>query len=148
MMDSRPIALTVGTLVTALLSACGGSGPPAAPSLLILSLDTTRPDALSCYGGRDADTPHLDRLADEGVLYERAYSAAPLTLPAHTSLMTGLYPLRHGVRNNGIGALSDEAVTLAERARDAGYQTAAFLGGLRTGSGLRALRRAAPGPRV
>ena len=129
-MASRTILL-LGALLAA--TSCGASDEPdapATPSVLILSLDTTRADALSCYGGQGTSTPNLDRLAQEGTLYERAYTSAPLTLPAHASLMTGLYPVRHGIRNNGLGALSPEVDTLAEAARAAGYQTGAFLGSI------------------
>lgn len=97
---------------------------------LLLTLDTTRADALSCYGKYAGVTPNLDRLAEEGVLYEAAHTAVPLTLPAHASMLTGLYPLRHGVRVNGAFALSPQAETLAEAARAAGLQTAAFIGAL------------------
>ncbi|MFH0944285.1 MAG: sulfatase-like hydrolase/transferase, partial [Planctomycetota bacterium] len=97
---------------------------------LLLTLDTTRADALSCYGVYAGVTPNLDRLAEEGVLYEAAHTAVPLTLPAHASMLTGLYPLRHGVRINGAWALSPEAETLSESAREAGLQTAAFIGAL------------------
>jgi len=109
-----------------------GSGGEAscAQSALLITLDTTRADALSCYGKYPGVTPHLDRLAEEGLLYEAAYTAAPITLPAHASMLTGLYPLRHGVRVNGASALPQAAVTLAESARDAGLQTAAFIAAL------------------
>jgi len=132
-MSSRSILLLAAPLLAVAATSCGGGeggGAPApdTPSVLILSLDTTRPDSLSCYGGAGAATPNLDRLAQEGVLYERAYTSAPLTLPAHASLLSGLYPVRHGVRNNGRGALSSDVDTLAEVARAAGYQTAAFVG--------------------
>jgi arylsulfatase A-like enzyme len=107
--------------------ACGSGGEH--PSILLLTLDTTRTDALSCYDAESgAATPHLDRLAAEGILFESAFTSAPLTLPAHASILSGLYPLRHGVRDNGMGALPGAADTLAERALAAGYQTAAFVG--------------------
>jgi arylsulfatase A-like enzyme/Tfp pilus assembly protein PilF len=96
------------------------------PSLLLLTLDTTDPAALGCYGGPAELTPHLDRLAREGILFEDARAVAPLTLPAHASLLTGLHPVRHSVRRNGETRLPDEALTLAERARERGYQRAAF----------------------
>jgi arylsulfatase A-like enzyme len=97
-------------------------------SLLLITLDTVRADALGAYGGPSGLTPNLDRLAQEGLVFERASSVAPLTLPAHASLLTGLVPPRHGLRDNGLGRLPESAVTLAEHARAAGFQTAAFLG--------------------
>ena len=112
----------------ALLVACGGEEPRRPPaSALLVTLDTTRADALSCYGGRRGLTPHLDRLAAEGVRYARAQSVAPLTLPSHASMLTGLYPLRHGVRDNGLVPLPGAASTLAELAGEAGIQTGAFI---------------------
>jgi len=109
------------------LGACA-EAPRPARSVLLITLDTVRRDALSCYGERADTTPELDRLAREGVLYEQAYTTAPITLTAHASLLTGLYPLRHGVRDNGIATVAPAAETLAERARAAGAQTAAFVG--------------------
>ncbi len=107
------------------LAACSGGE---ARSVLLVTLDTTRADALGAYGNRPEVTPNLDWLAAEGVLFERAFTVAPLTLPAHCSMMTGLVPPRHGVRDNGTAALPSSATTLAERAQAAGLQTAAFLG--------------------
>lgn len=107
------------------LAACSRSEPP--PSLLLVTLDTTNPEALGCYGGPAGLTPHLDRLAREGILFEDARAVAPLTLPAHASLLTGLYPPRHSVRRNGETRLPEEARTLAESARARGYQSAAFV---------------------
>jgi len=112
-------------LAAALLVGCSGGGPH---SVLLVTLDTTRADALGAYGRVPSVTPNLDRLASEGVTYERAYTVAPLTLPAHASMLTGLYPPRHGVRDNGVAPLPRSAETLAERAAAAGFQTAAFLG--------------------
>jgi arylsulfatase A-like enzyme len=83
--------------------------------------------ALSCYGRFAGVTPHLDALAAEGVRYLAAYTTVPITLPAHASMLTGLYPPRHGIRDNGMAALSPEADTLAERARAHDVRTAAFV---------------------
>ncbi len=101
---------------------------PVQPNVLLITLDTTRADRLGAYGYERIQTPVIDRLAAEGVLFERAITAAPLTLPAHTSIMTGLYPPRHGVRDNGGFFVRDETVTLAERLREQGYRTGAFVG--------------------
>ncbi|MFH0946308.1 MAG: sulfatase-like hydrolase/transferase [Planctomycetota bacterium] len=110
------------------LWACGEAPPGMASSALLITLDTTRADALSCYGAAFGVTPALDRLAAEGVRFEAAYAAAPLTLPSHASMLTGLYPPRHTLRNNGMGALPAAADSLAELARASGRQTAAFIG--------------------
>jgi len=100
---------------------------PARPNILLITLDTTRADHLGAYGDRRARTPNLDRLAAGGVLFERAISAAPLTLPAHVSIFTGTYPFAHGVRNNGNFTLGDRVPTLSGALRAAGYRTAAFV---------------------
>jgi arylsulfatase A-like enzyme len=115
-------------LATALAGCAGEGAPEKARSVLLVTLDTVRRDSLSCYGERNDTTPELDRLAREGVLFEQAYTTAPITLTAHASLLTGLYPPRHGVRDNGIATVAPAAETLAERARAAGVQTAAFVG--------------------
>ncbi|MEO1083369.1 MAG: sulfatase-like hydrolase/transferase, partial [Acidobacteriota bacterium] len=90
-------------------------------------MDTTRTDRLQPYGADDVATPTLLRLAREGVVFEEAMSVAPITLVAHTSLLTGLYPPRHGVRNNGIHFVDDELETLAETLGEHGYRSAAFV---------------------
>ena len=99
------------------------------PSAVLITLDTTRADAIGCYGEdpEGSVTPELDQLAQEGVLFLNAHTAAPITLPAHASMLTGLYPLRHGVRDNALWTLPEQALTLAEHAAANGIQTAAFV---------------------
>ncbi|MCZ6596297.1 MAG: sulfatase-like hydrolase/transferase [Planctomycetota bacterium] len=109
-----------------LFAGCGGSDPPRMNAVLI-TLDTTRYDALGCLGGRPGITPSLDNLAAESVVYEAARTVAPLTLPAHASMLTGLYPPRHTVRDNALTPLPEAADTIAERARAGGYQTGAVI---------------------
>jgi hypothetical protein len=98
------------------------------PNVVLITLDTTRADHLGCYGDAGARTPATDGLVASGVLFSQAASPAPLTLPAHCSLMTGLYPTYHGVRLNGTTALSQGQTTLAEVFSGQGYQTAAIIG--------------------
>ncbi len=93
-----------------------------------MTLDTVRADALGSYGGPAWTTPTLDRLAREGVRFEQARTVAPITLPAHASLLTGKFPFEHGVRDNGTFVLADGANTLAERLAHAGYSTGAVVG--------------------
>ncbi len=102
------------------------AGAPARSALLI-TLDTVRWDALSTTGAPPGLTPELDALARESVQFLWARTTAPLTAPAHASMLTGLYPPRHGVRDNGSARLPTEAETLAERLRAAGLSTAAFV---------------------
>ena len=97
-------------------------------SVLLITLDTTRADRIGAYGFADIETPHLDRLAAEGVLFEQAQAVAPLTLPAHSSIFTGEFPPAHGVRDNGGFYLDDEHVVLAEILRDEGLRTGGFVG--------------------
>jgi tetratricopeptide (TPR) repeat protein len=123
----RRTALALALVASGLLGCSETTVENDAPSALLITLDTTRADALSCYSGKTGATVHLDRLATEAVLYERAYTVAPVTTPAHASMLTGLYPIRHAVRGNDELALPAEAVTLAEMANDRAIQTAAFL---------------------
>ena len=105
-----------------------GSGAAAAGyNLLLVTLDTTRADHLGIYGHARARTPTLDQLAREGARFDRAFSPAPLTLPAHASILTGLYPFAHGVRNNGNFYMADRFDTLATILKERGYRTAAFV---------------------
>ena len=133
---------------------------PRQPNLVLVTLDTVRADHLGCYGDREAVTPWLDRLAGEGIRFANASSAVPLTLPSHTSLLTGLLPPHHGLRNNGVGALRPGTATLATLLAGAGYRTGAFVGafvldhrfGLKPGSRSTttrssAIRRPAPSSR-
>lgn len=103
-------------------------GPAKGPyNCLLITLDTTRADVLGCYGHKPRFTPALDRLADEGVLFEQAMCTAPLTLTSHATMMTGLQPPEHGLQVNGSLKLDVKASTLAEILKNQGYQTAAFI---------------------
>ena len=98
------------------------------PNVILLTLDTLRADHLACYGYPDVRTPNLDSLARRGVLFEQAVTNSPLTLPAHCSILTGMYPTYHGVRINGNTALNDEQMTIAEVLSAQDYQCGAFIG--------------------
>jgi choline-sulfatase len=118
-----------------LLSAACGRGAPSSsgtphaasrrPSILLVTLDTTRADAIG-PDAKGVETPAFDALAARGRRFTQAYATVPETLPSHTSMMTGLYPAGHGVHENG-RRLSDETPLLAERLHGAGYRTAAFV---------------------
>jgi arylsulfatase A-like enzyme/Tfp pilus assembly protein PilF len=135
---SRLLAL-LGTLGIAgiIALACRGplreATPAGAPAggrrnLLLVTLDTVRADHLGAYGDAAAETPSLDRLAREGVRFAAAASPVPLTLPAHSSLLSGLLPPHHGLRNNGAASFPADLPTLATRLSAAGYGTGAFVG--------------------
>ncbi|UCE43083.1 MAG: sulfatase-like hydrolase/transferase [Candidatus Aminicenantes bacterium] len=96
-------------------------------NLLVITLDTMRADRIGAYGYAKAKTPHLDGLTENGIMFANCYSPVPLTLPAHCSLFTGLYPLGHRVRDNGTFFLSDAEFTLAEMMESKGYDTYAVV---------------------
>jgi len=110
-------------------AACGSQKPaskPAARNLLLITIDTLRADHVGAYGWSRAHTPTLDGLAKNGALFERAYAAAPITLPSHATLLTGRYPPGHGARDNGL-RLSPDVPTLATELHAKGFATAAFV---------------------
>lgn len=97
------------------------------PNILLITIDTLRADRLGCYGYARAQTPNIDRIASEGVLFMNAVSHVPLTRPSHTSIFTGLFPYQHGVHDNIAPTLPAKFPTLAEILKGKGYQTAAFV---------------------
>jgi len=101
--------------------------PALRPSIVLVTLDTTRADHLGCYGAARSATPRIDALAASGVRFTEALSPVPLTLPAHASLLTGRVPRRHGVRDNAGYRLDATVPLLTERLTAAGYATAAFV---------------------
>jgi len=96
--------------------------------VLLITLDTVRADRLSPYGFMNVSLPNLERLAREGVVFDQATSVAPLTLPAHTTLLTGLLPPHHAVRDNADTPLADTFTTLAETLLAHGFRTGAAVG--------------------
>ncbi|HVT61299.1 MAG TPA: sulfatase-like hydrolase/transferase [Thermoanaerobaculia bacterium] len=113
----------------------GTPGTPGTPgniaagrlNLVLVTIDTLRADHVGCYGAAAAETPALDALAAAGIRFAHASSPVPLTLPAHASILSGLLPPHHGVRQNGAGALPAATPTLATRLAAAGYRTGAFV---------------------
>ena len=112
------------------LGCSSASTPPpsqAGPrALLLITIDTLRADHVGSYGYRNAHTPTLDAIARDGLRYQNAFAAAPITLTSHASLMTGRYPPGHGARHNGI-AVNPTVPTLATTLKAAGFTTAAFV---------------------
>jgi len=136
-MPGRAVPLVLAPLLAAGALALwwARSGPAAAPAfdrgadqnVLLITIDTLRADALGAYGGRAA-TPNLDRLASQGARYTFAHAHSVVTLPSHTSILTGLYPFGHGVRDNAGYRVADDLETVAELAQRAGRPTGAFVG--------------------
>lgn len=96
-------------------------------NIVLISLDTARADFFGCYGNSAVATPAMDELASQGVLFENFYTNINATLPAHSSIMTGLYPTHHGVARNSM-RLPASNITLAEFLAAKNYKTAAFIG--------------------
>jgi choline-sulfatase len=119
-------------LAGVLLGAAFGCGPREPENgirnVLLIAVDTLRPDHLGTYGNAAIQTPMVDGLAANGTLFEQAVTPVPVTAPAFASLLTSTYPPTHGVRDNGLYRLSPGMLTLAEVLRRRGFQTAAFVG--------------------
>ena len=102
-------------------------------SVVLITLDAARADRLGAYGG-SVRTPHLDTIAREGVRFDQAYTAAPLCLPGHASILTGRWPRNHGVRTEEQDLDPKGGATAAEVFKRAGYRTAAVVGPMVWGS--------------
>ena len=118
-------ALVLGGMAVLLFSQRTQSVNPEAanrPHVVLITVDTLRADHLSCYGYHLKTSPTMDRLAEEGVRFDRAYSAVPMTGPSHFSMFTGRYPQEHGARINGVGLPSDTKwLTIPQVLRRFGY---------------------------
>ncbi len=128
----RPAAfvLTAAALAAVFpLIRCGGPAVTRDERLnvLLITMDTTRPDRLGCYGYARGQTPNLDALAAAGVRFENVYAQVPLTLPSHCSIMTGTYPFSHTVHNNGTYVLPPDRMTIVKALKEKGMRTAAFV---------------------
>jgi arylsulfatase A-like enzyme len=124
MKSCRPV-----TIAIALLLLAGCRHRERRPlNLLLITLDSTRPDHLGCYGAQSGASPAIDKLAASGLRFAQVDSASPLTLPSHATLLTGLLPQRHGLRLDGSGTLRTSIETLASVFARRGFRTAAFVG--------------------
>ena len=106
----------------------GAPGSLRGANVLLVTIDTLRQDRVGAYRNHSGLTPTLDRLAAAGVRFSHAFTPAPLTLPAHASILTGLSPNGHGIHNNTRFRLDAAVPTLATLLRAAGYRTGAFVG--------------------
>jgi arylsulfatase A-like enzyme/Flp pilus assembly protein TadD len=100
----------------------------ARPDVIVVTIDTLRADHVGAYGSTRGATPAMDALAKVGVVVQEAVVQVPLTRPSHASIMTGLLPFQHGIRDNASPPLSRTVPTLASTLKAAGYSTAAFIG--------------------
>ena len=125
---ARPSAERPGETTAARFSDLVEAGQASGFNVLLVTLDTVRADRIGCYGHELAETPTIDSLVERGVRFDDAVASAPITLPSHATILTGLSPLSHGVHDNGRYRLADEHVTLAEVLSSHGYDTAAFIG--------------------
>ena len=111
------------------LLACAAGAAGAVTNVLLVTIDTLRPDRLSCYSPEHARTPRIDGLAANGVLFERAFAHDPETLPSHTNILLGMTSLAHGVCENSKSIVAPEFLTLAELLKSRGFSTGAFVSG-------------------
>ncbi len=119
--------LLILTAFTALHAAAQTPAKPA-PNVVLITIDTLRADHLGCYGYKQIKTPNIDALAADGVRFERAFAVVPVTLPSHSSMLTGTYPMLSGMHDFSGNKLSPLQPTLATVLKQAGYQTGAVIG--------------------
>jgi len=118
--------VAISTLLV--LGASGAAADRPAYNVVLITIDTLRPDHLGCYGYTSIETPNIDRLAGSGARFTQAYTPVPITLPAHTSLLTGMFPLATGMHDFMGNRVASGSATLAGILHDHGYSTAAFIG--------------------
>ncbi len=125
-------------LVAAVAGCRRAAAAPRRPNVLLVTIDTIRADHVGAYGGAQGATPGIDAFAREAVVFEQAIAAAPLTLPSHVTLFSGLLPFRSGVRVNGTDRVGPNVPLVAEAFANGGYRTGAFVSALvvKAGSGL------------
>ena len=119
------------TVIAALAIAatlCCSTAKSRKTNLLIITMDTTRADRIGAYGYSRIQTPNIDGLARQGVQFMRAHSVVTLTLPSHATIMSGMYPPGHGIRNKVNYRLPEGVHTLSEVLFEGGYHTASIIG--------------------
>jgi len=116
-------------LVLGFTAGCGFEASQPRPlNVVLISMDTTRADHLGCYGNDAIDTPNIDALAARSLRFDRCFASVPITLPSHTTMLTGLFPLDHSVRDNGTFRVPDDVPTLATILGQAGRTTLGVIG--------------------
>src|SRR5713226_8878174 len=126
MLPFRWILFPLMTSILALVSAAASS-PNVAPNVVVITIDTLRPDHLGCYGYKQIRTPNIDALAADGIRFERAYTSVPVTLPSHTVIFTGTYPIYSGMHDFAANKLNPMQPTLASVLKEHGYTTGAVV---------------------
>src|SRR5436190_9599301 len=116
----------VVSLLLLVLPASAAGNP--SPNVVVITIDTLRADHLGCYGYKQIRTANIDALASDGVRFERAYTAVPVTLPSHTVIFTGTYPTLSGMHDFAANKLGPTQPTLASVLKDHGYTTGAVIG--------------------
>jgi len=122
------LRLALVTLLSAPLLAAVDQTPASPPNVVFITIDTLRADHLGCYGYKRIHTPNIDALAAASTLFERAYTPVPVTLPAHTAIFTGTYPMFNGMHDFSGNKLGPSQITLASLLQQQGYATGAVLG--------------------
>ena len=126
--------LTATAIAGGLLAACSAKDanlgePERRPNVILISIDTLRPDHLGCYGYAKDTSPSLDALCEDAVVFEQAIAHAPSTLHSHASMLTSLLPQHHQATWSAKTRIPEQALTLAEVLQESGYRTAGFTGG-------------------
>src|SRR5437899_3171319 len=124
--SQRVLLLLIACLLLTAPRALAAGNP--APNVVVITIDTLHPDHLGCYGYKQIRTPNIDALAADGVRFEHAYTPVPVTLPAHTAIFTGTYPMLSGMHDFSANKLSPQQPTLASVLKEHGYTTGAVIG--------------------
>src|SRR5438132_11951057 len=109
------------------LAATVAHSPKPRPNVILITIDTARADHVGCYGAKNVQTPTLDSLARDGIVFERAISQVPLTWPSHTVILTGTYPFQNGVQDFTGPPLDPKFRSVAQAFKDHGYRTGAVV---------------------
>ena len=120
--------MIIALVAAAAVSTLSFPAAEAKTNVLLITIDTLRPDRLSCYDPKFVKTPAIDALATRGALFERAFAHTSITLPSHTNIFLGLTPVAHGVSENARVRVAEGFLSLAEHLKVAGYATGAFIG--------------------
>jgi arylsulfatase A-like enzyme/Flp pilus assembly protein TadD len=128
MSGCRLVSLSIVRLLCVFFCLLAAAEPAPRTNVVVITIDTLRADHLGCYGDKQIRTPNIDALAADGVRFERAYTPVPVTLPAHTVIFTGTYPMLSGMHDFSGNKLNPSQPTLASVLKQHGYATGAVIG--------------------